>query len=127
MVIGEVTVTFVDAVEPLPPVAVTVTWHVPGTRGAVNNPVLASMAPHEAANVAGMFVMNCCVVPSLTTGATGDKVNWGGATIVSCAVALFAGPLVALPVIVQTEPGVADAVKRPVEVMFPQLADQVTG
>ena len=34
-VIGDVTVTLVDAVVPLPSVAFTVTWHVPGASGAV--------------------------------------------------------------------------------------------
>jgi hypothetical protein len=123
---GEVTVTFVDDVEPLPSVAFAVTWHVPAIRGAVNNPV-ESIDPHDAVNVAATLVVNCWVAFSVTVGVSGDNVNCAGAPIVSFAVALFAGPLVALPVIVHTDPAAADAVNTPAEVMLPQLALHTTG
>jgi hypothetical protein len=127
MLMGEVTVTSVDAVEPLPSVAVAVTWHDSGARGAVNNPPWGSMEPQEAVNVAATLAVNCWVAFSLTVGVSGDSENCPGAPIVSWAVALFAGPLVALPVMVQTEPAAADAVNSPVDVMLPQLADHATG
>jgi len=73
------------------------------------------------------LVVNCCVAFSLIAGLSGDKLNCGGAPMVSLAVALFVGPLVAVAVMVQTEPAVADAVKRPVVLMVPQLAVHVTG
>ncbi len=127
MVIGEVTVTLVEAVLPLPSVDVAVTWHVPGTSGAVNSPPLEVMEPHRAVNVAETLVVNCWVAFSVTVGVSGDKVNCSGAPMVSLAVALSTGPLVAVAVMVHTVPDGDDAVNRPAEEMLPQLADQLTG
>jgi len=127
IVIGELTVTLVEAVVPLPSVAEAVTWQVPGSSGAVYNPLLALIDPQSAANVAGTLVVNCWVAFSVMTGVSGDKVNCAVVPMVSCAVALFAGPDVAVAVMVQTDPAAAEAVKRPAALMPPQLAVHVTG
>lgn len=85
------------------------------------------MEPHEAVNVAETLVVNCWVALSVMVGVSGDKVNCSGAPTVSLAVALSTGPLVAVAVIVHTEPDGDDAVNNPAEEMLPQLADQLTG
>src|SRR5579863_622570 len=127
MVMGEVTVTVIEAFAPLPFIAVAVTWHVPGVNEAVYSPPLALMDPHVALKAAGTLVVNCWVAFSITVGVIGDKVNCGAAPIVSFAVALSAGPLVVAPVMVHTDPGAADAVNTPAAVMLPQLALHTAG
>jgi hypothetical protein len=48
----------------VPPVAVAVILQIEPCAGdAVNSPPFASIIPHEAAQVAGMFAPNCCVCP----------------------------------------------------------------
>jgi len=82
-VMGEFTVTFVEAVAPLALVEVAVTWHVAGTSGAVYRPPLAVIEPHAAVNVAGELAVNCWVTFSINVGVSGDRVNCGAAPIVS--------------------------------------------
>jgi len=83
--------------------------------------------PQDAVNVAEALAVNCWVAFSLIAGLSGDKLNCAGAAMVSLAVALSFGPLVAVAVMVQTEPAVAEAVNRPLVLTLPQLADQLTG
>jgi len=70
-------VAVVDALVPLPLVAVAVTTHEPGERGAVNRPA-DEIAPHAAVNFAAVLAVNCCVPPSLTVGFRGLIVTGGG-------------------------------------------------
>src|SRR5450631_311937 len=84
------------------------------------------MVPQVALYVAGTLVENCCVAFSLKVCVDGVRVKVGGAAIVSEAVAVYAVPPVAVAVIVQTDPCVVDAVKRPEELMLPQVAVHAT-
>jgi len=74
---GDVTVAVVDALDPLPLVAVAVITHEPGERGAVNRPA-DEIVPQEAVNVEAVLAVNCCVPPSLTVGFRGLIVTVGG-------------------------------------------------
>ena len=85
MVMGECTVTAVVADLPVPSVALAVTVHEPGDRGAVNTPA-EEMDPQEAVYAAALLALNCCVAPSVTVGPWGEIVNavdCAGAVIVA--------------------------------------------
>ena len=71
---GLVMVATVDAVWPVPSVAVAVTVQDVGARGAVNNPEVL-MEPHVAAHVAAALAVNCFVVAPGTEGVNGEIVN----------------------------------------------------
>lgn len=83
--------------------------------------------PQVAENVDGTLEVNCFVSPSLRTIAPGPMIRSGAGPAVSAAVPVYAGPLVAVAVIVQTLPGVFGAVKRPVVSTVPQEDCQVAG
>ena len=68
------TVTTVDAVAP-PPISVAVTVHVPGVEGALKNPDLLSIVPHEAAQVTSEVAENCSVPFTTTVGFWGAIVR----------------------------------------------------
>jgi hypothetical protein len=87
MVNGEVTVAVVDAVWPLPSVAVAVMVQEPGAIGAVKRPALL-MLPQLAAHVAAALAVNCWVAPSLSVGFKGEMVSVVAAATVSTAVAV---------------------------------------
>jgi hypothetical protein len=84
---GSVTVAVVDAVWPLPSVAVAVMVQEPGAIGAVKRPALL-MLPQLAAHVAPALAVNCWVEPSLSVGFKGEMVSVVAAATVSTAVAL---------------------------------------
>ena len=69
---GDVTIATVDAKLPVEDVAVTVQDAV--TKGAVNKPA-GVIVPQEAAKVALLLAVNCCVIPSLTVGLSGEMAN----------------------------------------------------
>jgi hypothetical protein len=73
MVSGEVTVTVAEAL-PVPEIGVAVTVQEAFIKGAVNKPAEV-MVPQEAAKVALLLAVNCCVAPSLTVGLSGEIVN----------------------------------------------------
>ena len=68
------TVTRVDAVCPLPPVAVAVTVHDPAVAGALNRPVL-SIVPHGGDYVAAALAVKLIVPLGATAGVNGDIVK----------------------------------------------------
>jgi hypothetical protein len=120
----EVTVAIVDAKLPVDDLAVIVqeVW----IRGAVNRPVVL-MLPQEAVKVALLLAVNCCVAPSLTVGFSGEIANVEGAETTSYPYTVYSGATVATPSTVQGVPIAAVAVKRPLEVIVPHLAVQLTG
>lgn len=127
MVIGDVTVTFAVAVWPVPFVAVALIVQEPAASGAVYKPV-ASTLPQVAVQLAGTLGVNCCCAPSLTVGLVGEMVKVGGVPMVSAAVAVYAGPVDAVAVMVQVLFLGADAVNSPLlGSMLPHEAVQVTG
>jgi hypothetical protein len=71
---GEVMVAVVDAVWPLPSVAVAVIVQEPGASGAVNDPVL-EMVPQLAFHVAAPLAVNDRIDPSCMPGFSGLMVK----------------------------------------------------
>jgi hypothetical protein len=108
-------------------VAVAVTVHDPGPRGAVYIPELALMVPQEAVQVAATLAVNCCWAASVMVGLRGEMVSVGAAPTVSSAFAVYGVPEEAVAVILQALPCVADAVNSPVALMLPHDAAHVTG
>jgi hypothetical protein len=72
---GSVIVAVVEAVWPLPSVAVAVMVQEPVVAGAVNRPVLPPIDPHEAFHVAAAVAENWSVAFSATDGFTGAMEN----------------------------------------------------
>jgi hypothetical protein len=123
---GDRTVAVVEALWPLPSVAVAVMVQEPGASGAVYIPELALMAPQDEAQVAATLDVNCCWDPSVIVGLNGAIVSVGAAPTVSTTLAVYAVPVEAVAVILQALPCVADAVNNPLAVMLPQDAAQIT-
>jgi hypothetical protein len=69
--IGDETFTLVDAVWPLPSVAVPVTVHLTCASGAVKFPD-PSMPPQLEAQFVGAFAVKTWMVPSVTVGLSGE-------------------------------------------------------
>jgi hypothetical protein len=84
------------------------------------------MLPQEATHVAATLAVNCCCAPSASVGLVGEMVKAGAGPTVSTAFAVYAVPVAAVAVILQTLPWAGEAVKRPLAVMLPQEAAQVT-
>ena len=84
------------------------------------------MLPQSAVQVAGAVAVNCCVAFSERVICVGEMEKPAADVTVSVAVAVYAGPLEAVAVMVQTEPGEAEAVNCPPGLMLPQEADQFT-
>ena len=82
--IGELTVATVEAVWPLPSVALALMVHDDGARGAVNKPA-DEIEPQVAVKVAPLLAVNCFVAPSVIVGDKGlmVKVVVEGAVMVS--------------------------------------------
>jgi len=85
--------------------------------------------PHVAAKIAAALAVNCCVVPTVRLGLTGEIENVlvDGGPILSYPYTVYFGPELAVPWTVQYLPAGALAVKRPPAVMEPQAAVHVTG
>jgi hypothetical protein len=73
MVSGEVTVTTAEAL-PVPETCFAVTVQDVLIKGEVNKPADV-IVPQEAAKVALLLAVNCCVPPSLTVGLCGEMAN----------------------------------------------------
>jgi len=101
--------------------------HEPALAGAWYSPVPA-IEPHDAAHVDGTLDVNCCCVPAGNVGLRGVMVSEvDGAAIESNPYAVYFVVPLAMASMVQFVPTVPLAVNRPVALIVPHFAVQVTG
>ena len=129
--VGALTVTEAEADFVLSARLVAVTVTLPADAGAVRRPP-AEIVPAEVDHVMPLLetvpetlAVNCCVPPVAMLAVAGEMVTefTTGAEMVTTAFAVFVGSARLVTVIVAV-PGVEPAVKRPAEVIVPELVDQ---
>lgn len=129
--VGALTVTEAEADFVLSARLVAVTVTLPADAGAVRRPP-AEIAPAEVDHVMPLLetvpvtvAVNCCVPPVAMLAVAGEMVTefTTGEATVTTAFAVFVGSARLVTVIVAV-PGVEAAVKRPAEVIVPELVDQ---